>query len=168
MFIPFFVASRWKAAIYMRNQLDGFRLRRLIITFLLQWEIKSVMDLNQIQSMSLKFHLTPSLSLPQINSKFFCRTQWQTPRYELWPMRRSLRLFGGKTIVRNECGTVGGKWRRKKGIIKGIFGNTEDMSSKLGTPSKTLEEMRTYFNINKDYTPEGEADVRKENAWAFE
>lgn len=33
---------------------------------------------------------------------------------------------------------------------------------------KTVEEIRKEFNIKNDFTPEEEAEVRKENAWAFE
>ncbi|KAI3877249.1 hypothetical protein MKX03_016053 [Papaver bracteatum] len=33
---------------------------------------------------------------------------------------------------------------------------------------KTVEEIRTTFNIINDFTPEEEAEVRKENQWAFE
>ncbi|KAJ0237508.1 SKP1-like protein 4 [Hirschfeldia incana] len=32
---------------------------------------------------------------------------------------------------------------------------------------KTPDEIRTIFHIKKDYTPEEEAAVREENAWAF-
>ncbi|CAA7048223.1 unnamed protein product [Microthlaspi erraticum] len=33
---------------------------------------------------------------------------------------------------------------------------------------KTPEEIRTTFNIKNDFTPEEEAEVRRENQWAFE
>jgi len=33
---------------------------------------------------------------------------------------------------------------------------------------KKLEEIRNIFNIVNDFSPEEEAEVRKENAWAFE
>ncbi|KQJ99541.1 SKP1-like protein 1 [Brachypodium distachyon] len=33
---------------------------------------------------------------------------------------------------------------------------------------KTVEEIRTKFNIKNDFTPEEEAEIRKENQWAFE
>ncbi|PIN04559.1 SCF ubiquitin ligase, Skp1 component [Handroanthus impetiginosus] len=33
---------------------------------------------------------------------------------------------------------------------------------------KTPEEIRKTFNIKKDFTPEEEEEVRRENAWAFE
>ncbi|KAM3194022.1 hypothetical protein ACQJBY_070587 [Aegilops geniculata] len=33
---------------------------------------------------------------------------------------------------------------------------------------KTPEEIRTIFNIKNDFTPEEEAEVRRENQWAFE
>ncbi|CAN0879762.1 BAHD acyltransferase DCR [Linum grandiflorum] len=33
---------------------------------------------------------------------------------------------------------------------------------------KTPEEIRTFFNIKNDFTPEEEAEVRRENQWAFE
>ncbi|CAI0547361.1 unnamed protein product [Linum tenue] len=33
---------------------------------------------------------------------------------------------------------------------------------------KTPEEIRKIFNIKNDYTPEEEAEVRRENQWAFE
>ncbi|KAL6219175.1 hypothetical protein ACLB2K_012381 [Fragaria x ananassa] len=33
---------------------------------------------------------------------------------------------------------------------------------------KTPEEIRRIFNIRNDFTPEEEAEVRKENQWAFE
>ncbi|XP_052196449.1 SKP1-like protein 1B [Diospyros lotus] len=34
--------------------------------------------------------------------------------------------------------------------------------------SKTPEEIRKTFNINNDFTPEEEEEVRRENQWAFE
>jgi S-phase kinase-associated protein 1 len=33
---------------------------------------------------------------------------------------------------------------------------------------KTPEEIRKHFNIKNDFTPEEEAEVRRENQWAFE
>ncbi|CAN0923060.1 SKP1-like protein 4 [Linum grandiflorum] len=33
---------------------------------------------------------------------------------------------------------------------------------------KTPEEIRKTFNIKNDFTPEEEAEVRRENQWAFE
>lgn len=33
---------------------------------------------------------------------------------------------------------------------------------------RTPEEIHNIFEIENDYTPEQEAEVRKENAWAFE
>ncbi|KAL0799843.1 hypothetical protein Bca101_055018 [Brassica carinata] len=33
---------------------------------------------------------------------------------------------------------------------------------------KTVEQIRTIFHIKKDYTEEEEAEVRADNAWAFE
>ncbi|CAI8614153.1 unnamed protein product [Vicia faba] len=33
---------------------------------------------------------------------------------------------------------------------------------------KTPEEIRTMFNIKNDFTPEEEAELRRENQWAFE
>ena len=33
---------------------------------------------------------------------------------------------------------------------------------------KTPEEIRAYFNIKNDFTPEEEEEVRRENQWAFE
>ncbi|KAL3812632.1 hypothetical protein ACJIZ3_013900 [Penstemon smallii] len=33
---------------------------------------------------------------------------------------------------------------------------------------KSVEEIRKFFNIKNDFTPEEEAEIRKENAWAFE
>nr|GMD91787.1 SKP1-like protein 1A [Ipomoea batatas]GMD92998.1 SKP1-like protein 1A [Ipomoea batatas] len=32
----------------------------------------------------------------------------------------------------------------------------------------TVEEVRRFFNIQSDFTPEEEAEIRKESAWAFE
>nr|GLL41324.1 SKP1-like protein 1A [Ipomoea trifida] len=34
--------------------------------------------------------------------------------------------------------------------------------------NKTVEELRKNFNIQNDFTPEEEEEVRRENAWAFE
>lgn len=33
---------------------------------------------------------------------------------------------------------------------------------------KTPDQIRTKFHIKNDYTPEQEAEVRRENQWAFE
>ena len=33
---------------------------------------------------------------------------------------------------------------------------------------KTPEEIRAYFHIKNDFTPEEEEEVRRENQWAFE
>ncbi|KAG5391504.1 hypothetical protein IGI04_021467 [Brassica rapa subsp. trilocularis] len=47
-------------------------------------------------------------------------------------------------------------------------------SSRLGMPmadmitGKTPEEIRTVLNIENDFTPEEEKEIRKENQWAFE
>ncbi|KAL0728741.1 hypothetical protein Bca4012_024834 [Brassica carinata] len=167
MFIPFFVDRRWKAEEPTRwISISSFD-HHFPPAMGNQKRYGSQPDSINVIKVPLN-----SIFLSPLLSRFLIQTQWQTPHFELWPMRRSLRLFGGKTIVRNECGTreeiINGEWNKPNAGDKGIFGNTEDMSSKIGTPSKTLEEMRTYLNINKDYTPEGEADVRKENAWAFE
>ena len=33
---------------------------------------------------------------------------------------------------------------------------------------KSVEEIRQTFNIKNDFTPEEEAEIRKENQWAFD
>lgn len=51
--------------------------------------------------------------------------------------------------------------------IKGLFDLTCQTVAGM-IKGKTPEEIRQTFNINNDFTPEEEEEVRKENQWAFD
>ncbi|MCI79441.1 SKP1-like protein 1B-like, partial [Trifolium medium] len=50
-----------------------------------------------------------------------------------------------------------------KRLLDLLFQATADMIK-----DKTPEEVRKIFNIKNDFSPEEEAEVRRENQWAFE
>jgi S-phase kinase-associated protein 1 len=51
--------------------------------------------------------------------------------------------------------------------IKGLFDLTCQTVADM-MKGKTPEQIRETFNIKNDFTPEEEAEIRKENQWAFE
>ncbi|OMO98086.1 SKP1 component [Corchorus olitorius] len=51
--------------------------------------------------------------------------------------------------------------------IKGLLDLTRQTVADM-IKGKSVEDIRKTFNIKNDFTPEEEAEVRKENQWAFE
>jgi S-phase kinase-associated protein 1 len=58
-------------------------------------------------------------------------------------------------------------WAANYLIIQGLLDLTcKKIAAQLA--AKTPEEIRKHFHIKNDYTPEEEAEVRRENHWAFD
>ncbi|KAF8093915.1 hypothetical protein N665_0374s0007 [Sinapis alba] len=51
--------------------------------------------------------------------------------------------------------------------IKNLFNLTCQTAADMIT-GKTVDEIRTFLNIENDFTPEEEAEMRAENQWAYE
>ncbi|CAH1424227.1 unnamed protein product [Lactuca virosa] len=114
-----------------------------------------------------------SIPVPNVTSKIlskvieYCKKHVDTPKTDDKTAAEDLRSFDTE-FTNVDQGTLfdlilAANYLNIKNLLDLTCQAVADMMK-----GKTPEQIRELFNIKNDFTPEEEAEVRKENAWAFE
>ncbi|KAI3502369.1 hypothetical protein L1887_30403 [Cichorium endivia] len=113
------------------------------------------------------------IPLPNVTSKIiakvieYCKKHVDTPETDDKTAKESLNSFDTE-FVKVDQGTLfdlilAANYLNIKGLLDMTCQAVADMMR-----GKNPEEIRKLFNIKNDFTPEEEAEVRRENSWAFD
>ncbi|KAF5760457.1 putative S-phase kinase-associated protein [Helianthus annuus] len=109
-----------------------------------------------------------TIPLPNVTSKTLSMVIEYCKKHVESDAEKDLKAFDSEFVKVDDHATLfdlirAANYLNIKGLLDLTCQTTADMIK-----DKQPEEIREIFNIKNDFTPEEEAEIRRENAWAFE